>query len=166
MLATGEGAQGPDEQQVLLYGRLALMIGEPLRGLQHGRPGGVARVVADDSAPVRSDGLALRAQRQPAPDELTPPREELHVDVGEGFEAGPELGLRPPHTPGHGPHPPVSTGEQGDDPVGLAEFLCPQDDAVIPEEAHRGPPWTSGRGNRLMGSFSRTPGVSGGGPGG
>ena len=38
VLTAGEGPQPADEQQVLLHGGLALVVGEPLGGLQHRRP--------------------------------------------------------------------------------------------------------------------------------
>ncbi|CAM5654836.1 hypothetical protein SVIOM74S_08852 [Streptomyces violarus] len=136
MLPAGEGPQPADEQQVLLHGRLALVVGEPLGGLEHHGPRGVPRVVADDPAPVRGDGLALRAQRQPSPDQLAPLGEELHVDVGEGFEARTELRLRPAHAPGHRPYASVTAGEQRDDPVRLTQLLGAQHDAVVAEQTH------------------------------
>src|SRR6478752_3558510 len=131
-----EGAQPADEQQVLLDRGLALVVGEPLGGLQHRGAGGVAGVVGDDAAAVGGDRLALGAQRQAAADQLAAAREELHVHVGEGLQTGPELRLGAAHPARHGTHPPVAAGQDRDDPVGLAQLLRAQHDAVVPEQAH------------------------------
>ena len=60
------------------------------------------------------------------------PGVELQVDVAERLEPGAELALGAPHALGHRADLAVPPGEHGDDPVGLAELLGAQDDALVP----------------------------------
>lgn len=136
MFGAGEGAQSADEQQVLLDGGFSLVVGEAFGGLQHGGAGGVAGVVGDDAAAVGGDGLALGAQREASSDEFAAAGEELDVDVGEGFEAGAELGLGAADAACHRAYAAVTAGEEGDDPVRLAQLLGAQHDAVVAEQTH------------------------------
>ncbi len=55
----------------------------------------------------------------------------------ERLEARAELRGRTSDALGDGPHAAVLAGEQGHDPVGLAQLLRAQDDAVIAVQAHR-----------------------------
>src|SRR5690606_38358727 len=74
--------QRTHQQEVVLDGRLALLRGEPLRGLEDGRTGGVAGIVAADVAAVRGDGLDLGDDVEGAP------AGELDVDVHERLQPG------------------------------------------------------------------------------
>ena len=64
-------------------------------------------------------------------------RVQLHVDVGERLQPRPELAAGAAHTLGHRAHQPVLTGEQGDDPVGLAELVLAQHHRPVPVQPHR-----------------------------
>ena len=62
---------------------------------------------------------------------------QLNVDVRERLKPGPELAAGAPHPLGHRTHQTVLTGEQRDDPVGLAEFVLAQHDRSVPVQPHR-----------------------------
>ena len=57
--------------------------------------------------------------------------EQLHVDVAERLEPAAEPRRGAPHALGDRADAAVPAGEQGDDPVGLAQLLHPQDDRVV-----------------------------------
>ena len=60
---------------------------------------------------------------------------ELNDDIF-GLEPRAELRRRPTHALADGTHPTVPAGEHGDDPVGLAELVHPEDDRLIPIQRH------------------------------
>lgn len=84
--AHGDGAQGARGEGVQAGGGRALFTGQALGGFQDRAGGGVAAVVGDDVSGVGldrvhlGDGVEVAAGMQ------------LDVDVGEGFQAGPEFG--------------------------------------------------------------------------
>ena len=61
---------------------------------------------------------------------------QLNIDVRERLQPGPELTSGAPHTLGHRAHQPVVAGEQGDDPVGLAELVLAQHHRSVPVQPH------------------------------
>jgi hypothetical protein len=61
---------------------------------------------------------------------------QLNVDVRERLQPRPELAAGAPNPLGHRAHQPVVPGEQGDDPVGLAEFVLTQHDRSVPIQPH------------------------------
>ena len=64
------------------------------------------------------------------------PRVQLNVDVRERLQPGPELAAGAAHALGHRADQPVLAGEQGDDPVGLAELVLAQHHRSIPVQPH------------------------------
>ena len=61
---------------------------------------------------------------------------QLNVDVRERLQPRPELAPGAPHPLGHRAHQPMVPGEQGDDPVGLAEFVLAQHDRSVSVQPH------------------------------
>ncbi len=108
-----------------------LLTGDPLGGLQHRAPGGVAAVVADDVGGEGVDGLHLGDDVEVAT------RMQLNVDVRERLEPGTELAAGTANALGHRSDQPVLPGEQRHDPVGLAELVLPQHHCSIPVQPHR-----------------------------
>src|SRR3712207_4472597 len=111
-----------------LHDALPISVG----GLEHRGAGGVGAVVADDLVSVGADRLGL------ADDVEVAAGVELQVDVAERLEPGAELALGAAHALGHGAHLAGAPGEHGDDPVGLAELLGAQHDALVAVERLRG----------------------------
>ena len=141
VLAAAEGAQGAGEQQVLLRRRLVLL-GEPLSGLDHDRGGGVDGVVPDDGLPVGGHALGLGHGVEVAA------LVALDVDDHERLESRTEPGLGAPHALGDGADLATLLGEEGDDPVGLAQRMGAQHDGLVTVEGHVRhslPPTTPGR---------------------
>ena len=100
-------------------------------GLQHRARTGVAAVVVDDVGGERVDGLHL------GDDVEIPAGMQLNIDVRERFQPRPELAAGAPHALGHRAHQPVLAGEQGHDPVGLAELVLAQHHRSVPVQPHR-----------------------------
>ena len=119
-----------DGQPVQRGRRGAFLTGQPLGGLQHRAPTGVAAVVADDVGGERVDGLHLGDDVEIAAGV------QLNVDVRERLQPGPELAAGAAHALGHRADQPVLAGEQGHDPVGLAELVLAQHDRSIPVQPH------------------------------
>jgi hypothetical protein len=103
---------------------------QPLRGLQHGACAGVAAVVVDDVGGERVDGLYL------GDDVEVPAGIQLNIDVRERLQPRAELAAGAPHPLGHRAHQPVVAGEQGDDPVGLAELVLAHHHRPVPIQPH------------------------------
>ena len=129
--AVGHRPQRADRQPVQRGHRGAFLACQPFGGFQHGARAGVAAVVADDVGGERVDGLHLGDDVEVAAGM------QLNVDVRERLQPGPELAAGAPHSLGHGADQPVLTGEQGDDPVGLAELVLAKHHRPIPVQAHR-----------------------------
>ena len=82
------------------------------------------------SAGERVDGLHL------GDDVEVPAWVQLNVDVRERLQPGTELAAGAPHALGHRTDQPVLAGEQGDDPVGLAELVLTQHHRSVPVQPH------------------------------
>ena len=104
---------------------------QPFGGLEHRARARVAAVVTDDVGGERIDGLDL------GDDVEIPAWMQLNIDVRERLQSGPELAAGTPHALGHRAHQPVVAGEQGDDPVGLAELVLAQHHRSVPVQPHR-----------------------------
>jgi hypothetical protein len=57
--------------------------------------------------------------------------------MGERLEPTPEPGFGPAHSLGNGPNPARFAPEDRDDPVGLAQLVGPEHDAVVPVGTHQ-----------------------------
>jgi hypothetical protein len=123
--------QRPDEEQVLLDGRLPLLGDQPFRGLEHDRPGGVRAVVGAHPGGVGAQGLRLRDDVEGAG------LGELQVDVAERLEPGAEARGGPAYTLRHRPDPTVLPRQERDDAVGLSQLLGAQHDAFVAVVGHR-----------------------------
>ncbi len=130
-VAVRDRAQGADGEPVQRRHRGTFLTGQPLGGLQHGASARVAAVVADDVAGERVDGLYL------GDDVEVPARVQLNVDVRERLQPGPELAAGAAHALGHGTDQTVLAGEQGHDPVGLAELVLAQHHRPISVQPHQ-----------------------------
>ena len=108
-----------------------LLAGQALGGFQHGARARVAAVVADDIGGERVDGLHLGDDVEIAAGV------QLNIDVRERLQPGPELAAGAPHTLGHRADQSMVAGEQGDDPVGLAELVLAQHHRPVPVQPHR-----------------------------
>ena len=130
-VAVGHGPQRPDGESVQCGRRGPLLAREPFGGLQHRAPAGVAAIVADDVAGERIDGLHLGDDVEVAAGM------QLDVDVCERLQPRPELAAGATHSLGHRTDQTMVTGEQGNDPVGLAELVLAQHHRPIPVQPHR-----------------------------
>ncbi|RFS44875.1 hypothetical protein D0Q02_19685 [Micromonospora craniellae] len=124
-------AQGELEQP---QRRLPLHRGESFGGLGDGAGRGVAGIVTEEPLAVQVDPLDLADAVQRTAQLALGVTGELQVDVTEGFQPGAELRGGPAYPPGDRAQPAVSPGEQGDDPVRLAEFLHTQHHRVVAVE--------------------------------
>ena len=131
VVAAGQRLHGADQQPVLLQGRLALGLDQPVRRLEHDRAGGVERVVLADPAPERPERLGLRDDVEVAA------RAQLQVDVHERLEPRPEPRRRAAHALADRTDLAVRPGQEGDDAVGLPQLVGAQDDRLVAVEAHR-----------------------------
>ena len=61
---------------------------------------------------------------------------QLDIDMGERLQPGPELAAGAAHPLRDRTDQAVVTGEQGDDTVGLAEFVLAQHDSPVPVQPH------------------------------
>ena len=105
--------------------------GQPLGGLDDRRGAGVTRIVGDQHRTERIERLGLGDDVQVAAGI------ELQVDVAERLQPAAEPTLGPPHALGHRPDPALAPGQQGDDPIGLAEFRHPQHHGGVAVNGHQ-----------------------------
>ena len=120
---TVERSQRPEEHLVEARVDLALLR-ELIGGLEHRRgPGDAVEIVAQP--PEVIDAVDLGHQIELAT------LVELQRDMAHRLEPRPELGTGLAHTLRHRPHLPAATGEEHDDPIGLAQLVRAQHDAFV-----------------------------------
>ena len=107
-----------------------LLRGQPLGGLEHHRPGGVALVVVAQRPGERAERLGLGHGVQ------VPALGQHQVHVGEGLEPGAEPRGRAAYPLGDRAHTSVLAGQQRDDPVGLGQLVGAQHDRLVSVERH------------------------------
>ena len=145
------GQRAERAEQHLEQPRVRLALEPELVGdLQHRHGLGEPVEVFADRAEV-IEGLGLVDDVQ-----LAAPLVELELEVGGRLEPGAEAALGLADALRHRSHLPVVRGEDADDPVGLAELVGAEHDALCPVQAHR-LHRTDGRVTRCGGRWRRRP---------
>ncbi len=125
VVAPAQRRQGAHQQVVLGGSGFAVDVRELLRRLGHGGRHRVAAIVRGDVSAVGALGHGLRDDVQGAPGN------QLEIGHHERFQPGAEPAAGAPDALRHRTHLAVVLGQQGDDPVGLAQLMGAQYDGVI-----------------------------------